>query len=72
MKQATGGTVVIHLAHNPQIEGLNPTSDTSGLYYNHITIVNDDSSIVSKCLLTMLEPPGHTLDLTFFEQLWRD
>jgi hypothetical protein len=45
--------VVEHLIHEPKMESSNPTIngvDTlpGGLYYKHVTIINDDSSIVSK------------------------
>ena len=40
--------MVKHSTLNPKIKGLNPTTDTSGLYYKHIMIINNDSSIINK------------------------
>jgi hypothetical protein len=40
--------MVKHTTHIPKIKSLNPTTDTSGLYYKHITIINNDSSIINK------------------------
>jgi hypothetical protein len=51
---SSASTAVGHSAADPEIKGLNPAStsanmeETNGLYYKHMTIVNDDSSIVIK------------------------
>ncbi len=37
------------MTHDPKFEGLNPgTSGTCGLYYKPMTIVNDDSRVITK------------------------
>jgi hypothetical protein len=41
-------TVVDYSTHYTKTEGSNPATDTSGLYYKSFTIVNDDSSVISK------------------------
>ncbi len=44
-----GSTVVQHPTLNPNVEGSHPSAETSGLYYKHMTIINDDdSSVVNK------------------------
>ncbi len=40
--------MVKHTTHIPKIKSLNATTDTSGLYYKHIMIINNDSHIINK------------------------
>jgi hypothetical protein len=40
--------VVEHSAHYPKLDGSNPATGTSGLYYKPITIVNDNSRVDNK------------------------
>jgi hypothetical protein len=44
----SGRTVVEYSTYYPKTEGSNPATDTSGLYYKSLTIVNDDGSVISK------------------------
>jgi hypothetical protein len=39
---------VEHSAHYPKLDGSNPATGTSGLYYKPNTIVNDNSRVVNK------------------------
>ncbi len=55
-------TVVEHMTHEPKMESSNLTSDggdtlLGGLYYKHVTIINDDSSFVSKWCLKLIDDP---------------
>ncbi len=51
--------LVVQSTNNPKIEGSNPAAvDTSGLYYKHMTIVNDDSSVIIKCSFKLIDAAG--------------
>jgi len=45
---AVDSTVAEHSTNKPKIEGSNPASTTSVLYYKHIMIANDASIVNSK------------------------
>ncbi len=49
--------MVEHSTPNPRIEGSNPATNTGGLYYKHVTIVNDDSSVISKWSFKLIDDP---------------
>ncbi len=50
--------MVGYLAQNPNIKGSNLANGTSGLYYKHVMIVNDDSSAVNKLSFKLFEGSG--------------
>jgi len=46
---------VKHSTHNPEIEGSDPAIAISGLYYQHVTIINDDSSVGNKWSFKLID-----------------